>query len=54
MKVFWVSINYDNGNYDEYYIEAPDEDHAYDQVYMSIGYDPGEVYVEETDIKECM
>ena len=53
-KTFWVCIYYDNGNYNEYYLEAENEDQAYDLVYMDIGYDPGEVYVEETDIKETV
>jgi hypothetical protein len=26
---------------------ARNEEHAYDQVYLDIGYDPGEVFVEE-------
>ena len=49
MKTFTAMINYDNGNYDEYELEAVSEDDAYDKVYMSIGYDPGEVFIEEND-----
>ena len=40
-----------NGN-DERYIMAHSEEHAYDQVYLDIGYDPGEVFVEEVTEEE--
>jgi hypothetical protein len=48
MKHFVAIIN---GN-DERYLLARDEDHAYDQVYLDIGYDPGEVYVEQITEEE--
>jgi len=45
MKHFVAIIN---GN-DERYLMAKDENDAYDKVYTDIGYDPGEVYIEEIE-----
>lgn len=47
MKTYWVAVHYDTGLYNEFTIEAENEDEAYDKVYEDIGYDPGDVYVEE-------
>ena len=47
MKLFQVIINYDAGGSAEYTLEATHIDEVYSQVYAEIGYDPGEVYVEE-------
>lgn len=47
MKNFYVFVNYDSGRRDEYEIEAECLEDVYDLVYNEIGYDPGEVCVEE-------
>jgi len=47
MKTFWVCINYDSGSTVEYYTEGNSEFEVYDEVYLDLGFDPGEVYVEE-------
>lgn len=47
MKLFQIVINYDSGGSDEYILEAPDARQAAEKVYLDLGYDPGEVYVEE-------
>ena len=49
MKLFNIIVNYDSGGSDEYTIEASCESDAYEKVYNDIGYDPGEVYVEELE-----
>lgn len=49
MKRFWVSVNYDTGRIDEFYVDADNEDEVYAKVYGDIGYDPGDVYVEEVE-----
>jgi hypothetical protein len=47
MKTFWVCINYDSGSTVEYYTESTSESAVYNEVYLDLGFDPGEVYVEE-------
>ena len=47
MKLFQIIVNYDAGGSAEYTLEATCKDDAYQQVYTELGYDPGEVYVEE-------
>jgi len=47
MKQFEVFINYDTGKEDYLVIEADDIHGVYAQVYEEIGYDPGEVIVNE-------
>lgn len=47
MKLFQIIINYDAGGSEEYTLEATCKQAAYQRVYSDIGYDPGEVYVEE-------
>jgi hypothetical protein len=47
MKNFYVFVNYDSGRRDEYEIEAESLEDVYYFVYQDIGYDPGEVCVEE-------
>ena len=49
MKLFNIIINYDSGGSEEYTLEARSESDAYDIVYNDLGYDPGEVYVEEME-----
>jgi len=51
-KYFAAIISYDGGGSHERYIQAKDEAEAYDKVYLDIGYDPGEVYVEEITEEE--
>jgi len=49
MKNFYVFVNYDSGKRDEYEIEAESLEDVYTYVYNDIGYDPGEVCVQEMD-----
>jgi hypothetical protein len=47
MKEYYVYVSYDAGGEDQYTILARSEEEAYDKVYLDIGYDPGEVFIEE-------
>ena len=49
MKLYNIIVHYDTGAYDEYMMEATSEDDALDKAYLEIGYDPGEIYVEEVE-----
>jgi hypothetical protein len=51
-KYFVAIISYDGGMTHERYYNATDEGEVYDRVYLDIGYDPGEVYVEEITEEE--
>jgi hypothetical protein len=51
MKQFEVFINFDTGKEDYLIIEAEDIYSVYAQVYEEIGYDPGEVVVNEIKVK---
>ena len=49
MKLYNIMVHYDTGAYNEFYMEASSEDDALDKAYLEIGYDPGEIYVEEAE-----
>ncbi len=50
MKTFRIWISYDAGGSEEFELEAASEQDAYQNVYAELGYDPGEVCVEEISV----
>jgi len=47
MKQFEVFVNYDTGKMDHFFMDAEHENDVYDEIYKDVGYDPGEVVVNE-------